>query len=44
LRKGTIEASEVWKRFRLDERPTYLQDRIAQVGDRLRNRSGESWR
>jgi ABC-type polysaccharide/polyol phosphate transport system ATPase subunit len=44
LRDGTIEASEIWKRFRLDERPTYLQDRIALVGDRLKNRSGESWR
>jgi ABC-type polysaccharide/polyol phosphate transport system ATPase subunit len=44
LRKGTIEAAEVWKRFRLDERPTYLQDRIAQVGDRLRRRDAESWR
>jgi ABC-type polysaccharide/polyol phosphate transport system ATPase subunit len=44
LRNGTIEGAEVWKRFRLDERPTYLQDRIALVGDRLKNRSGESWR
>jgi ABC-type polysaccharide/polyol phosphate transport system ATPase subunit len=44
LRDGTIEATEIWKRFRLDERPTYLQDRIALVGDRLKNRSGESWR
>lgn len=44
MRDGTIEATEIWKRFRLDERPTYLQDRIALVGDRLKNRSGESWR
>jgi ABC-type polysaccharide/polyol phosphate transport system ATPase subunit len=44
LRDGTIEATEIWKRFRLDERPTYLQDRIALIGDRLKNRSGESWR
>src|SRR5579859_2213665 len=44
LPKGTIEASEIWKRFRLDDRPTYLQDRIAAVGDRLRNRTAESWR
>jgi ABC-type polysaccharide/polyol phosphate transport system ATPase subunit len=41
---GTIEAAEVWKRFRLDDRPTYLQDRIAALGDRVRNRTGESWR
>jgi ABC-type polysaccharide/polyol phosphate transport system ATPase subunit len=44
LPKGTLEASEVWKRFRLDDRPTYLQDRIAQLGDRVRNRHRESWR
>jgi ABC-type polysaccharide/polyol phosphate transport system ATPase subunit len=44
LRKGTIEASEVWKRFRLDDRPSYLQDRVAQIGDRLRGRTSESWR
>ena len=42
--KGTIEAAEVWKRFRLDDRPTYLQDRIAALGDRVRNRTAESWR
>ncbi len=35
---------EIWKRFRLDERSTYLQDRIAVVGDRLRGQQGESWR
>jgi ABC-type polysaccharide/polyol phosphate transport system ATPase subunit len=39
-----IEASEIWKRFRNDERPTYLQDRIAMVGDRLKKREGDSWR
>ena len=44
MRDGTIEATEIWKRFRLDERPTYLQDRIAQIGDRLKNRNAESWR
>jgi ABC-type polysaccharide/polyol phosphate transport system ATPase subunit len=44
LRKGTIEASELWKRFRLDDRPSYLQDRVAQIGDRLRGRTSESWR
>jgi ABC-type polysaccharide/polyol phosphate transport system ATPase subunit len=44
LENGTIEGSQIWKRFRLDDRPTYLQDRIAQVGDRLKKRPGESWR
>jgi ABC-type polysaccharide/polyol phosphate transport system ATPase subunit len=42
---GTIEAHEVWKRFRADDRATYLQDQVARVGDRLRRRSaGPSWR
>ncbi len=44
MRKGTIEAAEIWKRFRRDERPTYLQDRVAQITDRIRHRNGESWR
>ena len=44
LRDGTIRASEIWKQFRLDDRPSYLQDRIAAVGDRLRGRSNPSWR
>src|SRR2546421_5469241 len=44
LRDGTIVAEEVWKRFRLDARPTYLQDRIASMGDRLRRRQGDGWR
>jgi ABC-type polysaccharide/polyol phosphate transport system ATPase subunit len=44
LLEGTIEGSEIWKRFRLDDRPSYLQDRVAQIGDRLRGRSSESWR
>jgi ABC-type polysaccharide/polyol phosphate transport system ATPase subunit len=41
---GTIEAGEVWKRFRADTRPSYLQDQIARVGDRVRNRTSPSWR
>jgi ABC-type polysaccharide/polyol phosphate transport system ATPase subunit len=44
LRNGTIVGEEIWKRFRLDERPTYLQDRLAGIGDRVRRREGESWR
>jgi ABC-type polysaccharide/polyol phosphate transport system ATPase subunit len=44
LRDGTIIGEEIWKRFRLDERPTYLQDRIAGVSDRMRGREGQSWR
>jgi ABC-type polysaccharide/polyol phosphate transport system ATPase subunit len=44
LRSGTILGGEIWKRFRLDERPTYLQDRVAGLGDRIRGRESESWR
>jgi len=44
LREGTIVAEEIWKRFRMDERPTYLQDRLSGVGDRLRGRQADSWR
>jgi ABC-type polysaccharide/polyol phosphate transport system ATPase subunit len=44
LPDGTIEISEIWKRFRLDDRPTYLQDRIASVKDRVTGRSSPSWR
>jgi ABC-type polysaccharide/polyol phosphate transport system ATPase subunit len=44
LRDGTIIAEEIWKRFRLDQRPTYLQDRVATVRDRMRRRQSESWR
>jgi ABC-type polysaccharide/polyol phosphate transport system ATPase subunit len=44
LLNGTIESSEIWKRFRNDERPTYLQDRIAMIGDRVKKRDTESWR
>jgi ABC-type polysaccharide/polyol phosphate transport system ATPase subunit len=41
---GTIRATEIWKQFRLDDRPSYLQDRLASFGDRLRGRSNPSWR
>jgi ABC-type polysaccharide/polyol phosphate transport system ATPase subunit len=42
--KGTVEVNEVWKRFRADTRPSYLQDQVARIGDRLRGRGGTSWR
>jgi ABC-type polysaccharide/polyol phosphate transport system ATPase subunit len=41
---GTIEATEVWKRFRSDDRPTYLQDQLARARDRVRGRSRPSHR
>jgi ABC-type polysaccharide/polyol phosphate transport system ATPase subunit len=44
LRDGTIHAAEVWKRFRIDQRPTYLQDQLGRVRDRLRNRASMRWR
>jgi ABC-2 type transport system ATP-binding protein len=44
LRDGTISTSEVWKRFRSDSRPTYLQDQLGQAYDRLRRRKSASWR
>lgn len=44
MREGTIVGEEIWKRFRLDERPTYLQDRVAAARDRLRKRQADSWR
>jgi ABC-type polysaccharide/polyol phosphate transport system ATPase subunit len=44
LLDGTIAGEEIWKRFRLDERSTYLQDRFAVMRDRLHGRQGESWR
>lgn len=44
LPKGTIETEEVWKRFRSDDRPSYLQDQLSRVGDRLRGRSRPSYR
>jgi ABC-type polysaccharide/polyol phosphate transport system ATPase subunit len=42
--KGTIQSSEIWKRFRLDDRPTYLQDALAGVRDRIKGRSNPSYR
>jgi ABC-type polysaccharide/polyol phosphate transport system ATPase subunit len=44
LPDGTISTSEVWKRFRTDLRPTYLQDRLGQAYDRIRQRKSDSWR
>jgi ABC-type polysaccharide/polyol phosphate transport system ATPase subunit len=45
LRDGTIEATDLWKRFRSDARPAYLQDQFGRAADRLRRRrSPDSWR
>ncbi len=44
LPKGTVEADEIWKRFRADDRPTYLADQIAAVKDRIKSGTTASWR
>jgi ABC-type polysaccharide/polyol phosphate transport system ATPase subunit len=44
LREGTIATTEVWKRFRIDSRPTYLHDQIGRVTDRLRGYKSPGWR
>jgi ABC-type polysaccharide/polyol phosphate transport system ATPase subunit len=44
LREGTIATTEVWKRFRVDSRPTYLQDQLGQLADRLRGEKSSGWR
>jgi len=44
LRDGTIHAADVWKRFRIDQRPTYLQDQLGRVRDRLAHRASMRWR
>ncbi len=44
MRSGTIQATEIWKRFRADARATYLQDEISRMVNRLKGRSGNGWR
>jgi ABC-type polysaccharide/polyol phosphate transport system ATPase subunit len=44
LLDGTIHAADVWKRFRTDSRPTYLQDQLGRVRDRLGGRTSARWR
>jgi ABC-type polysaccharide/polyol phosphate transport system ATPase subunit len=44
LREGTVRTTEVWKKFRQDDRPSYLQDRVATLKDRIQGRSRPSWR
>jgi ABC-type polysaccharide/polyol phosphate transport system ATPase subunit len=44
LREGTIATAEVWKRFRVDSRPTYLHDQIGRVTDRMKGKKSPGWR
>jgi ABC-type polysaccharide/polyol phosphate transport system ATPase subunit len=44
LREGTVTTSEVWKRFRVDTRPTYLQDQLGRLTDHVRGINRDAWR
>ena len=45
MRNGTIEANQIWKRFRADASgATYLQDEIRRFSSRLKGTSGSGWR
>jgi ABC-2 type transport system ATP-binding protein len=44
LLDGTIQANQIWKRFRVDQRPTYLQDQAGRLTDKLRGRPSQGWR
>jgi ABC-type polysaccharide/polyol phosphate transport system ATPase subunit len=41
---GAIVAADVWKRFRADRRRAFFQDEVARFADRMRGRTGKSWR
>jgi len=43
-RKGEVQADQIWKRFRVDLRPTYFQDQIGRLADTLRRRPRPGWR
>jgi ABC-type polysaccharide/polyol phosphate transport system ATPase subunit len=44
LHEGTIATAEVWKRFRVDNRPTYLQDQLGRLTDHMRGKEVSGWR
>lgn len=45
MRDGTIEAGQIWKRFRADASgATYLQDEIRRLSNRVKRTSGSGWR
>jgi ABC-type polysaccharide/polyol phosphate transport system ATPase subunit len=44
LHSGTVTASDVWKRFRVDGRPTYLQDQLGRAVDYVRRKETSTWR
>ena len=44
MHSGTVTASDVWKRFRVDGRPTYLQDQLGRAVDYARRKDSTTWR
>ena len=42
--KGEIQADQIWKRFRVDLRPTYFQDQLGRLADTVRRRPSPGWR
>ncbi len=42
--KGEIRADQIWKRFRVDTRPTYFQDQLGRIVDKMRRRPSPGWR
>ena len=43
-RNGEIHADQIWKRFRVDLRPTYFQDQLGRLVDTVRRRPSPGWR
>jgi ABC-type polysaccharide/polyol phosphate transport system ATPase subunit len=44
LPRGTIEASNIWKRFRADQRGMLLRDELGRMAGRIRGKSVKGWR
>ena len=45
LPEGTIQTTEIWKRFRADRRTRYLQDELGRLAERLTGRrESDRWR
>src|SRR5213079_3391774 len=42
--KGEVQADQIWKRFRVDSRPTYFQDQLGRLADTVRRRPSPGWR
>jgi ABC-2 type transport system ATP-binding protein len=44
LPNGSIQTTEIWKRFRADQRRTYLQDELGRIVERMKRKQGPGWR